>query len=130
MDALLELGHVLPNVRAANTGMTLNVHIVTQGDNDLLDLLGKLTGWREDEGLGSLDAHVELLENGYGKSSSLARSGLGLCNNVVAFDNGHDGALLDSRGPFKTNSAVSRREKGEKGGLLTRKRRHLSTARA
>lgn len=61
MDALLELGHVLTNVGATDAGMTFDVHVIAEGDDDLLDLLSELTGWGEDESLGAFDGHVELI---------------------------------------------------------------------
>jgi hypothetical protein len=46
-----------------------DVHEVTNGDDDLLDLLGKLTGGGKDERLASLDVVVDLLEGGDGEGS-------------------------------------------------------------
>jgi hypothetical protein len=118
--ALLELGHVLTNVGTTHTGMAFNVHVVTERDDDLLDLLGQLTSWCEDEGLGALDRHVQLqiwsagakiqslaasahlLQDGNGEGGGLASSRLGLRNDVVSFDNRDDGSLLDGRGSLET----------------------------
>jgi len=122
LGAVLEGLHVITNAGAANAGVALNVHEVADGDNDLLDLLGKLASGGENESLALLDVGVELLEDGDGESGSLASSGLGLSNNVVAWgalatswvwvwgeneviytlDDRHDGALLDSRGALET----------------------------
>ena len=52
LDTLLELGHVLTNVRTADACVALDVHVVAEGDDDLLDLLRKLTSGSEDEGGG------------------------------------------------------------------------------
>lgn len=60
LHALLELSHVLADVGASNASVALNVHVVTKGDDDFLDLLGQLTGGGEDEGLGALDGHIQL----------------------------------------------------------------------
>ncbi len=38
-------------IASAHAGMALGAHEVANGDNDLLDLLGKLARGREDEGL-------------------------------------------------------------------------------
>ena len=40
--------------------MAFNVHVVTEGDDDLLDPLGQLVGECENESLGALDGHVQL----------------------------------------------------------------------
>ncbi len=96
MDAFLELCHVLTNVGAANTGMALDVHVVTEGDDDFLDLLGEFTSGREDKRLGALDGHIELLEDRNRERRSLSSTGLGLSDDIVAFDDGDDSPLLDS----------------------------------
>ena len=60
LDALLELRHVLADVGTSDARMTLNVHVIAEGDDYFLDLLSKLTGRCEDESLGTLDRHVQL----------------------------------------------------------------------
>ena len=49
-----------------------------------------------------IDIKSYLLEDRDGEGGGLSSSGLGLSNDVVALDAGHDGALLDSRGLLKT----------------------------
>ena len=95
VGTLLELSHILANVGPANAGVALDLEVVTEGDDDFLDLLGELSGGSENQGLGSLDAHVELLENGNGEGCGLASTRLGLRNNVVTLDDGNNSALLD-----------------------------------
>jgi len=63
LDALLELRHVLADVSAPDTSMALDVHVITEGDDDFLDLLSQLASGCENEGLGALDGQVYLLEN-------------------------------------------------------------------
>lgn len=112
--------HVLTDVGTTDTGVALDAHEVTNGDNDLLDLLSKLTGGSEDQSLASLQVGVDLLESGDGEGGSLASTGLSLSNDIVTWsllaknlefksnskrptlDDGHDGTLLDSRGTFET----------------------------
>ena len=65
--------------------MALNVHEVANGDDDLLDLLGQLTGGSKDKSLALLQVGVDLLQNGDGESSGLASTGLGLSNDIVAW---------------------------------------------
>jgi len=121
--ALLESLHVITDGGTTNAGVALNVHEVTDGDNDLLDLLGQLTGWGEDKGLALLDVWVQLLEDRDGEGGSLSGTRLGLGNNIVTclsfvrfvirdvangdmeiltLDDWHDSALLDSRWALKT----------------------------
>jgi hypothetical protein len=102
LGTVLEGLHVVTDAGAANAGVALNLHEVADGNNDLLDLLGKLTGGSEDEGLASLDGGIDLLEDRDREGGGLAGTGLGLSNNIVALDDGHDGALLNSRGALET----------------------------
>ena len=69
LGSVLESLHIITNAGAANAGVALNVHEVTNGNNDLLDLLGKLAGGGEDESLAGLDVVVQLLEDGDGEGS-------------------------------------------------------------
>lgn len=127
LGAVLKSLHVITNAGAANAGVALNVHEVTDGNNDLLDLLSKLTGRGKDQGLALLDVGVDLLQNRDRESGGLAGTGLSLSNDIVAcktcilggcectikvglnqywakltLDNGHDSALLDSRRALET----------------------------
>jgi hypothetical protein len=85
LGAVLEGLHVVTDAGAANAGMAGNVHEVTDGDDDLLDLLGQLAGGGEDERLAGLDVGVDLLEGGDGEGSGLAGTGLRLRNDIVAW---------------------------------------------
>ena len=85
LGTLLEGLHVVADVGATDAGVALNLHEVTDGDNDLLDLLSKLTGGSEDQGLAGLDAGVDLLEDRDGEGGGLSGTGLGLGDNVVAY---------------------------------------------
>lgn len=60
LHTLLEFGHVLTNIGTADTSMAFDVHVVAEGDNDLLNLLGQFAGGGEDKRLSSLDGHVQL----------------------------------------------------------------------
>lgn len=84
LGAVLKSLHVITNAGTTNAGVALNVHEVTEGDDDLLDLLSQLTGRSEDQSLASLQAGVDLLENGDRESGSLSSTGLGLGNNIMA----------------------------------------------
>jgi hypothetical protein len=98
LGAVLEGLHVVTNAGAANAGVALNVHEVANSDDDLLDLLSELTGGSQDQGLAGLQLVVDLLEDGDREGGGLAGTGLGLGNDIVALDDGQDGAGLDGRG--------------------------------
>jgi len=85
LGAVLKGLHVVTDAGATNAGVALDLHEVADGNNDLLDLLGKLTGRSEDEGLASLDRGVDLLEDRNGEGGGLAGTGLGLSDNIVAY---------------------------------------------
>jgi hypothetical protein len=82
LRAFLECFHVLPHTCSSNASMAVNTHEVTNGNDDFLDLLGKLSGGCEDECLASSQVWIELLEDRDGESSSLSRSGLCLGDDI------------------------------------------------
>ena len=84
LRAVLEGLHVVADTGTTNAGVALDFHEVTNGNNNLLDLLSKLTGGGEDKSLAGLDAGVDLLEGGDGEGSRLTGTGLGLGNDIVA----------------------------------------------
>ena len=102
VGTVLEGLHVVTDAGTTNAGVALNVHEVANSDDNLLNLLSKLTGGSEDESLALLDAGVDLLEDRDGEGSGLSSTGLGLSNDIVALDDGHDSTLLDSRGALET----------------------------
>jgi hypothetical protein len=83
--AILESLHVITDRGTTNAGVALNVHEVTDSNNDLLDLLGQLTGWGQDQSLAGLEVGVDLLEGGDRESGSLTSTRLGLSNDIVAW---------------------------------------------
>lgn len=95
LRTLLELLHVLPDVRPPNAGVAVHAEVVPEGDDDFLDLLSELTRRGEDEGLGALDGEVKPLQDGDAERRGLAGTGLRLGDHVVAFDDRDNGTLLD-----------------------------------
>lgn len=106
MLAVLELADVFANGRAANASVALDVHIVTQRQNDRLNLGGEFTSRRKDKCLCLSDGDIDRLKDGNGERRGLSCSGLSLSNNVAPLGNGQDGALLDSRRLFKVYGAL------------------------
>ena len=84
LGTLTEGSHVLSDVGTTDTGVAFNAHEVTNGNNDLLDLLGQLTGRSKDQSLASLQVGVNLLQGGDGESGSLSGTGLSLGDDIVA----------------------------------------------
>lgn len=82
LGTLLESLHVLTDIGTTDTGVALDAHEVTDGDNDLLDLLSKLTGRGQNESLASLEVLVDLLESGDREGGGLSGTGLSLSDNV------------------------------------------------
>lgn len=64
--------------------MALNAHEVTNGDNDLLDLLRKFTSGGENQSLATLEVGVDLLQGGNREGRGLASTRLGLSDDIVA----------------------------------------------
>ena len=102
MDAGLEDALVLADAGPADAGVDLDAEVVTECPHDLLDLLGELSGWSEDEGLALDDGEVQLLEDAGAEGGGFAGSGLGLLDHVEAFAERDDSSLLDCRWLLET----------------------------
>ena len=102
MNTLLKFCNVFTDIDASQTSVTLDVHVIAKGNNDFLKLLGEFTGRRKNKGLGPLNGHVQLLKDGDGQCGGLACASLCPRNDVVAFYNGYNCALLKSGRPLET----------------------------
>ena len=117
--AILKSLHILADIGTTDAGVTVNVHEIADGDNDLLDLLSQLASWGKDQSLASLEVLVDLLQAGDGEGSGLASARLGLsdhigsyeewlagslksCWGILTLDDWHNSALLNSRRPLET----------------------------
>ena len=56
----LQLGDILLDRSSSDTSVTVDVHVVTEGDDDLLDLLSEFSGGGQDQSLGFTESHVDL----------------------------------------------------------------------
>lgn len=74
VGTILKSLHVITNAGTTNACMALNIHEISDSNNDLLDLLSQLTGWGEDQSLALLDGGIELLEDGDRESGGLSGS--------------------------------------------------------
>ncbi|GAO51261.1 hypothetical protein G7K_5367-t1 [Saitoella complicata NRRL Y-17804] len=102
MDTVLEGLHVVTDVGTADTGVALDVEVVSDSDNDLLDLLSQLTGRGQDQSLALLDGDVDGLEDRDGEGSGLTGTGLSLGDDIVTLEDGENGTLLNGRGTLET----------------------------
>jgi hypothetical protein len=84
LRAILKGLHVLADAGTANASMALNVHEVADGNHDLLNLLGQLTGGGENESLALLQVGVDLLQDRNREGGGLAGTGLSLGNDIMA----------------------------------------------
>ena len=85
----------------------LYLEVITEGIDDLLDLLGQFSGWGKDKALSLLQTKVNSLHEGDGKCCCLSSSRLGLSNDIKSLYTGDNGARLDSRGSLKTGERWS-----------------------
>jgi len=85
LGTFLKSLHVITNAGTTNACMALNVHKVSNSNNNLLDLLCQFTGGSKDQSLALLDVGVELLQDGDGEGGGFSGTRLGLSNNIVAF---------------------------------------------
>ena len=102
LGAILEGLHVVAHAGTTNASVALDVHEVADSDNDLLNLLSELTSGGQDQGLALLDRSVDLLENGDREGGGLASTRLGLGDDIVTLDDGHDRTLLNGRRALET----------------------------
>jgi len=76
VNAGLEGADVVTDGGSSNASVDSDGHVVAEGNDDLLDLLGELAGGGEDEGLALLQGDVKLGKGSDGKGGSLS----GSCN--------------------------------------------------
>ena len=101
VHALLKSADVISHGSSSHTGMDGDVHEVSEGGDDLDDLLRELSGGSKHETLALLHLHVKGLQDADGEGGGLSGSGLRLRDHVSAGEGGLHGALLDGRGLFE-----------------------------
>ena len=129
MLAIIQLPDIFSQVGSSNTRVTLNIHVVTKGQDNLLDLNCQLSSWRQAQNLqnklkhfiSSLslmsnlslpDCGINALENSTGEGRSFTGSRLCLGDNITTLHDGLDGSLLDG-GRFLKTIRVNTPEKIE-----------------
>ena len=78
----LKSSHIVTNTGAANAGMAVDGHEITNSDNNFLNLLGQLACWRKNQCLACLEIWVNFLEDRNGEGSGLSSAGLRLGNDI------------------------------------------------
>lgn len=102
LHTIIQTTNVLSHALSSDAGVTLDLHVSTDGDKDLLGLFGQLTSGREDQGLGLHQRGINVLQNTNAEHSGLSSSGLRLSNHVTSLNDRENGTLLNSRGLFKS----------------------------
>ena len=92
---VVQLADVLAQVGASDAGVALDVHVVPQGQDNLLDLNCQFSGGREAEDLGLPDGRVDALEDGDREGCCFSCAGLSLSDHIPPLDNWLDSSLLD-----------------------------------
>ena len=95
---VIKLPDVLSEIGSSDAGVTLDVHVVSKSQHDLLDLDGQLPGGRQTENLGLPHSGVNTLEDGAGEGRGLSCSGLSLSDDITTLHDGLDCSLLDGGG--------------------------------
>lgn len=83
VNTILKNLHIITNDSSSDTSVAFNVHEVADSDDDLLDLLSKLTGRGQNQSLALFDIQIDLLKDRDGERSSLSGSGLCLRDNIT-----------------------------------------------
>lgn len=89
----LELLDVVLDDSASDASLDLDVHVLTDGVNDVSNLHRQLAGWRHNQGLtvvrdGVLGVSVNALKHSNSESTSLTGTRLSLGNGIFALDKG------------------------------------------
>ena len=88
MLPVFQLPNVLPDGCPSNACVTLDVHVVTEGKDNGLNLRSKFSGRRENQCLGFAHRHIDGLKDGYREGRSFTGSRLRLSNDVASLSDG------------------------------------------
>lgn len=105
----LELLNIILNDGTTNAGLDLDVHVLTDGVNDVSNLHGKLTGWGHNKSLAMVRhaafwVSVNALEHTNGEGTSLTSTRLSLSDGILTLDKREDTFGLNGRGVLETVS--------------------------
>lgn len=103
--AVIEFLDILANFCATNARMNLDIQVITECQEDTLDLLGEFASWSQDKCLCVPQIRIDSLQNSNGKGGSFTCSRLGLRNDISTTCNGKNCTLLNGRRLFVTYNA-------------------------
>mmetsp|Transcript_33219 Transcript_33219/g.69196 ORF Transcript_33219/g.69196 Transcript_33219/m.69196 type:complete len:382 (-) Transcript_33219:442-1587(-) len=95
VDTVGKSTNIITDSRTSNASMDSNIHVVSQSQDHLLNLLGQLTGWGQNQRLTLLRITVQLSQSTNGKGGSFTSTGLSLRNQITTKHGRFDSALLD-----------------------------------
>ena len=101
MLAVLEFLDVFTDTGSSDTSVALNVHVVSQSQNDILDLDSQFSGRRENKSLSLPHRGINRLQYRDTEGGGFTGSGLSLSDDVSTGYDGLDGTLLNSGGLFE-----------------------------
>lgn len=98
-------GYLVPDYHLWDCELRSRSGIPSHALNDTHNLPGQLTGWGENEGLGSKNIIVDSREDREDEGGGLARPRLGLCDHVIRWVSKEEGErlLLDFGGPHEVH---------------------------
>jgi len=86
--AVVKLSDILANGSATDACVALDIHVVSKGEDDRLDLSCQLASRGKHECLGFSEVCIDRLEDGNRESRGFTRPRLSLGNHIAALDNG------------------------------------------
>ena len=91
----LQRADVLSQRLPADAGVRADVHVVAERHHHVARLHGQLARRRQHQRLRLLAARIDRLQHAHAEDGRLARTGLGLGDDIATLQNRNDGALLD-----------------------------------
>ena len=104
MDSLFEDSHILLDWCTTDTDMSLDLHILANGVNNVRALFRQLTSWCNDNSLYLIWGSIDWLQASNGESTCFTSTRLGLSNCVLSLYDRHNALLLDSWRLFESVS--------------------------
>ena len=96
MDSIFQYSHILLDRCTTDTDMSLDLHVLTNGVNNVRALFRQLSSWCNDYSLYLIWGSIDRLQAGNGESTCFTSTRLGLSNSVLSLYDRHNALLLDS----------------------------------
>jgi hypothetical protein len=98
----LQHANIITNAGTTDAGKTLHLHVITQSQDNLLNLQCQLTSRSQNQSLASANTSINILQSTNTEGGSLTGTRLSLSNHLLTGNNWLDSALLDGRWLLKT----------------------------